>query len=747
MKNIQYSIKRIIILSFLTCSIFIKALAQEMPLDKGWKFSLGDSAQWASANYNDQNWKAINIDRNWKLAGYPGVSGFGWYRLHLIIPSSLKEKSFLKDSVRIDLGLVSDNDEVYLNGTLIAKYGGKTGDIRHPDFGPRSYVITANNPAILWDNENVLAVRIFNKSGGGGMYGTNFKISIPDLLDNVTFDTNADFTFDHEKILCKSVKLVTTSTIAFQGKVSIKVTSPESNRMIYEKIYNAHFTAQQAFTFAYHIRLLNKESYQATYTFTEERSGRSITRMEATPYLLTPMPVAQPRINGPDVYGARPGNPFLYLIPVTGRRPITYRAAGLPNGLKLDANTGIISGVTSQKGNYPVIITVSNSHGRVSKTLTICISDRIGLTPALGWNSWNAFGLTVDDEKVRTAAKTMISHLSQHGWNYVNIDDGWEASQRTANGEITSNQKFSDMKGLTDYVHSLGLKMGIYSSPGPRTCGGYLASYQHEDQDAQTYGGWGFDYLKYDWCSYSEVAPKVLVLADYQQPYRVMRASLDKVPRDIMFSFCQYGMGDVWTWAAEVGGNSWRTTGDIKDTWKSMSAIGFNQIVNGTYAGPGHFNDPDMLVVGKVGWGRGQHNTRLTPDEQYTHISLWSLLSAPLLIGCDMGKLDQFTLNLLTNDEVLAIDQDALGEAAKQVIKTDIYQVWIKNLSDGSKAVGIFNLSDEYQTITLNTNENGLNGFTKTRDVWQQKTWPNTGANLTKKIAPHGVMLVRLSKS
>ncbi len=302
------------------------------------------------------------------------------------------------------------------------------------------------------------------------------------------------------------------------------------------------------------------------------------------------------------------------------------------------------------------------------------------------------------------------------------------------------------MKALTAYVHSLGLKMGIYSSPGPRTCGWFLGSWKNEEQDAKTYGDWGIDYLKYDWCSYSMVTDKNPTLDDYKKPYQVMRAALDKVPRDIMFSFCQYGMGDVWKWGAQVGGNSWRSTGDIEDTWKSMSFIGFNQVADGPYAQPGHFNDPDMLVVGKVGWGDNQHNTRLTPDEQYTHISLWSLLAAPLLIGCDMGQLDEFTLNLLTNDEVLAIDQDELGKEAAPVIQTGEYQVWAKDLKDGGKAVGIFNTSDKYQTIILNRNENGFNAYTKIRDVWQQKYIITSGTTLNAKVAPHGVLLVKMSK-
>ncbi|MDB5150111.1 MAG: alpha-galactosidase, partial [Mucilaginibacter sp.] len=506
----------------------------------------------------------------------------------------------------------------------------------------------------------------------------------------------------------------------------------------------ASFTAGKPFTYSFVIARLAKKSYTIAYTFSDQKSGKDIVKTETTPYILTPYPSAKPKINGADVYGARPGNPFLYLIPATGKKPLTYKADGLPAGLTLDAKTGIITGSVSQKGDYPVTLSVINSLGSKTKTLTISIGDKIGLTPALGWNSWNAWGLSVNDEKVKISAKEMSDKLGAYGWNYINIDDGWEAENRAADGAIVANSKFPDMKGLTDYVHSLGLHTGIYSSPGPRTCGGFLGSWQHEDQDAKTYADWGFDYLKYDWCSYSEVTPPHPDLPALKKPYELMRASLNKVNRDIMFSFCQYGWGDVWKWGAETGGNSWRTTGDIQDTWRSMSDIGFGQDPASPYAGPGHFNDPDMLVVGKVGWGPSLHNSRLTYDEQYTHISLWSLLSAPLLIGCDMGHLDRFTLSLLTNDEVLAIDQDALGKGARQAVKTDEQQIWVKELNKGEKAIGFFNTSDKYQTINLDANDKLLKGFAKARDVWEQKYLIAVNHKYTFKIPPHGVKLIRV---
>ena len=353
--------------------------------------------------------------------------------------------------------------------------------------------------------------------------------------------------------------------------------------------------------------------------------------------VLTPKAPPQPRINGAKIFGVRPGSPFLFTIAATGDRPMTFSAEGLPAGLQLDAASGLITGMLKDKGDSTVTLHAKNAAGAAERKFKIVCGDAIALTPQMGWNSWNCFGCAVTEEKVRAAADAMAaSGLINHGWTYINIDDCWEGG-RDADGKIITNQKFPDMKGLVDYVHSKGLKIGLYSSPGAKTCAGREGSYQHEEQDARSYADWGFDYLKYDWCSYDRVAPR----PDHDQlmkPYQVMRAALDKVPRDILFSLCQYGRGNVWEWGAQVGGNSWRTTGDITDTWSSMSGIGFRQAGHEKYAGPGHWNDPDMLVVGYVGWSANVRPTRLKPDEQYTHISLWCLLCSPLLIGCDMTQ-------------------------------------------------------------------------------------------------------------
>ena len=336
----------------------------------------------------------------------------------------------------------------------------------------------------------------------------------------------------------------------------------------------------------------------------------------------------------------------------------------------------------SERGKYEVILHASNGAGEAHRKFKIVCGDKIALTPPLGWNSWNCFAVAVDDAKVRSAADAMVrSGLTQHGWTYINIDDCWEikpgsddpllkGQPRDANGMINTNKKFPDMKALCEYIHGKGLKAGIYSSPGPTTCAGFTASYKYETQDAKRYAQWGFDYLKYDWCSYGNIAKTETDLPKLKKPYFVMRRALNRVDRDIVFSLCQYGMGDVWKWGAEVGGNCWRTTGDIGDSWGSMAGIGFSQNGHEKYAGPGHWNDPDMLVVGMVGWG-DLHPTGLTPNEQYTHISLWCLLAAPLLIGCDMAQLDDFTLGLLTNDEVLEVNQDPLGKQAASWFSTE----------------------------------------------------------------------------
>ena len=472
--------------------------------------------------------------------------------------------------------------------------------------------------------------------------------------------------------------------------------------------------------------------------------------------ILTPPASPKPRINGAEVFGVRPGSPFLFTIAATGDRPMTFSAVNLPAGLQLDPHTGQITGTLKTPGEYVVTLGAKNDLGRASRKLKIVVGDKIALTPPMGWNSWNCFAQTVSADNVKAAADAMVkSGLINHGWTYINVDDFWQnhrdstdptlhGSFRDSQGKVTPNSRFPDMKGMADYIHGLGLKAGLYSSPGPWTCGGCTGSWQHEQQDAAQYAAWGFDYLKYDLCSYHDVVPACETSLDpAQRPYRIMGDLLKQQPRDIIFSLCQYGEFNVWQWGGSVGGNGWRTTGDISDSWGSMSGIGFRQDAAAPFARPGNWNDPDMLIVGKVGWGH-LHPTRLTPNEQYTHVSLWCLLSAPLLIGCDMTQLDPFTLNLLENDEVLAVDQDPLGKQAMTVSQNGETRVYVKDMADGSKAVGLFNLGEVETQVHVNWSDLGLKGKLRVRDLWRQKDLGEFKNAFNATVPRHGGVLIKV---
>jgi alpha-galactosidase len=354
---------------------------------------------------------------------------------------------------------------------------------------------------------------------------------------------------------------------------------------------------------------------------------------------------------------------------------------------------------------------------------------RLALTPPMGWNSWNHFACKVSDAVIRQAADAIVSSgMKAAGYEYVNIDDCWQG-QRDAQGRIQGNERFPDMKALADYVHSKGLKLGIYSSPGPKTCAGYEGSYKHEELDAQTYAAWGIDYLKYDWCS----ADKVYELSDMPMVYRRMYEALRETHRPIVYSLCQYGMDRVWTWGPFVGANLWRTTGDIKDNYTRMAFIGFGQNGLEKYAGPGHWNDPDMLEVG---------NGEMTPDEFRSHMSLWCLLAAPLLAGNDLTKMTPETVAILTNPEVIAVDQDTDGIQGHRVSEEGPLEVWMKPLADGSKAVGLFNRGESTMTVQVNFSDIGAPATVRVRDLWARKDLGDFHGSFPAEVSSHGVVMV-----
>ncbi len=481
--------------------------------------------------------------------------------------------------------------------------------------------------------------------------------------------------------------------------------------------------------------------------------------------VLTPKPGPAPRINGARVFGVRPGSPFLFTIPATGERPMTYAVEGLPEGLAVDPSSGQITGSLKDRGEHVVTFKVTNRIGTAERAFKIVCGDALALTPHMGWNSWYVWENNVTDAIMREAADAMVaSGMIDHGYQYVNIDDCWaikpgtdnpelQGEERDGGGMINANRRFPDMKALTDYIHARGLKAGIYTSPGPKTCADHVGTWQHEEQDIRRFVDWGFDFLKYDWCYYSDVA-KDKSLAELQKPYRLVSSILARQPRDIVLNLCQYGMGEVWKWGREVGGHSWRTAGDLgHDVVGNLFRDGFDVYTKNElyrYGGPGGWNDPDYLLIGYLSSifvddteGR-RKTTPLSPNEQYTHVSLWSLLAAPLIFSGDITRLDDFTLGLLTNDEVIEVDQDPLGRPGRRASKAGDLEVWVKDMEDGSKAVGLFNRGQGVSEVTANWEDIGVSGNQRVRDLWRQKDLGIAAGSFKAYVARHGVVLVRV---
>ncbi len=472
------------------------------------------------------------------------------------------------------------------------------------------------------------------------------------------------------------------------------------------------------------------------------------------------------RINGPSVFGVRPLHPFLYSIPVSGSRPIEFSVRELPPGLVVNESTGMIQGMLETPGDYVVEFKARNVSGEAKRRFTIRCGEQICLTPPMGWNSWNCWAESIDQEKVLRAAKAMVaSGLSEHGWTYVNIDDGWQGERPGSSHSLQGNEKFPALKSLCDEVHGLGLKIGVYSTPWETSYAGYrggssdsptgdwirgidkTAGRHHgrlsfAKADADQWAAWGIDYLKYDWNP-----------IDVQHAASMFDA-LRNSGRDVVLSLsnaADISLSNEWPKVA----NCWRTTGDIGDRWVyrkgddepwrySVSEIAFSQDQWSGASGPGHWNDPDMLVVGRVGWGPTLHATRLSQPEQLSHITMWCMLSAPLILGCDLERLDPFTMSLLTNDDVLAIDQDALGKQATRVATVGTLDVYLKALEDGSHALAFFNRANGPETFRFNKlGSVGLTGRMHVRDLWQKRDLPDTDGEIAGEVPAHGVLLLR----
>jgi alpha-galactosidase len=488
----------------------------------------------------------------------------------------------------------------------------------------------------------------------------------------------------------------------------------------------------------------------------------------------------QPKINGPRLYGASPGKEFMYTIAAIGSRPMQFEVKNLPKGVKINKTSGVISGTIKKAGEYTLELVAQNEFGKASKSFTLVIGDRLALTPPMGWSSWYSFGRNVTlDKVVRSAEIIKEKGLQQYGWSIIEIDDPWtnqpdpqdavweqlksgekkvydyyegpdnlpkrKGQPRNAKGELLPNTFFSNIKKFPAIMHQMGFKAGIYSSPGAITCAGVAGSYGHELTDAKFFADNGFDYLKYDWCSYGAFA-KSNSKAALIKPYRIMSDALKLQKRDLIHALCQYGMGNVWEWGNESGGQLWRTGDDVHDSWESVRTAFKKLSDKAAFVKPGNWNDPDILQVGSVGAqssGKAGKN-RLTFEEQKTVMSMWCMLSAPLLIGADVEQLDDATLSLLTNEEIIAVNQDALGKAASLRATLDHTELWVKQLEDGSIVLGLLNLSNETIQSNFPFAAIQLKGKYKMRNLWVKEDLGVFENEFETTIPAHGIVMLQL---
>jgi alpha-galactosidase len=478
-------------------------------------------------------------------------------------------------------------------------------------------------------------------------------------------------------------------------------------------------------------------------------------------FIRTPAPAHTPRINGAGIFGVRPDHPFLYHIPATGDRPMRFSADGLPEGLSLNEDTGTITGALWKTGEYEVTLRAKNALGAADRKFTIVVGETISLTPAMGWNSWNHYGSRITQEIVLENARAMVaSGLINHGWSYINIDDGWQGPRGGEFHGMQGNEKFPDMKGMCDQIHAMGLKFGLYSTPWTISYADYPGSssanpegsftkpgphktrprrnfppyaigrYHFAANDARQWAAWGVDYLKYDWSP--------IELPETLEMYQALRDS----GRDVVFSLSNHMKLPNGPAIGKIA-NSWRVTGDIMSNWTRMSELAFGQDRWKPYSSPGHWIDVDMLEIATAEPGE----PGLTPDEEYTHMTMWCLLSSPLLIANDLARMDAFTESLLTNDEVLAVNQDSLGDQAVATQYEGTARVYAKNLEDGSMAVGLFNSGSKGPvTVTVRWRDLKIKGSRNVRDLWRQKDLGNFNDEFSMTVSPHGAELIKITR-
>lgn len=491
--------------------------------------------------------------------------------------------------------------------------------------------------------------------------------------------------------------------------------------------------------------------------------------------ILTPLPGPALRINGPKIYGVRPNKKILYRIPCQGERPVDFEIAGLPEGLVLDEDQGIISGVSpSEKGEYLLKIIAKNGHGEASRDLKLVVGDKIALTPPAGWNSWGGHMLMITDEIMRKTADLFVEQgLADVGFQYISVDDCWMKMSpdayfnrpqgkieqhegfdyeglvgevRDVKGNIIPNKNFPDMKALTDYIHSYGLKVGLYSSPGFATCQRFAGSLYHEALDARQYAEWGFDLLKYDLCMgrerLNEFEANGMDQADFWEP---MAKYLRIQDRDIFYNLCQYGQENPWTWAPGLSIQSWRIGGDLNHNVENY----FEQALRiatdlREYSKPGQWNDPDFMYIDKLTDHRKMvappKDIPLNTNERYQYVTLWSVVAAPFFFSCNINEINEFTVRLLANADVLNINQDELGYVGKVIRDSNQEVVILKKLANGSLAVAVFNRDPENErNIKIAWGEIGEYSEMSVYDVWRQKEIGKMKSGMNVKLSADGV--------
>lgn len=724
-------------------------------LTKSLKFSTGDELTWSKPQYDDSSWKTIDPSKNWEEQSYKNYDGYAWYRVTFFLTDHMKQRSYLKDSIQVYLGNIYNADQLFINGILIGQNGKyipmsklkEPSDFVHDtlQFNKiRKYIIPVNDKRLLWNEKNVLAIRVYNHSGDGGIIGNDLKIEMRDIKDYLFFNINKNtYSFNTREHLFTNINLTNYSNKeSFEGKLTVRIKNIEAGDYIFEKTIITKIEANSNKKIDYDCRINSSQRHSAEYTFMEKNSHLFIYGTEELPYILTPRASEIPKIHSPEIIGVKFGSPVEYTISASGEKPIKYYAKNLPYGFTIDSLTGHLTGKLWEYGEYKINLVAKNTYGEGLQTLRIKVGNTISLTPPMGWSSEKIWRNKVDSLKIIEAAVALKkTGLADYSWSYILIDDGWQALARTKENELTGNEKFGNMKTLIDSIHKLGLKAGIYSTPDDTTFNGNLGSKYNFYYDVWTWNKWGVDLLKYERCLDNEEL-KTVNINNHKRSFVSMFNALNQVKRNITYGIYGRNLDDVWNWGKETGANYWQIPSFDSCNYTSIVDPGFNMFDKIEQTNPGKWSYPGLIVAGSEYYKEDKPNV----NELYSQISLWSILSAPLFISVDLERLDQFALSLLTNHEVLAINQDPAGKPAQRVLVDEKIEVWKKQLENGTVAIGLFNRGKTDTTYTLNFAKINFEGEFIIRDLWRQKNIGTYSNSFTTLIPNQGVLFTSFTR-